>query len=68
MVCPVQRGDVTFHHSKTPHMTTANGSGTYRKAITNHLQKVGAGGEGGHYPWKVYVNQRTGEVTIPPRS
>jgi phytanoyl-CoA hydroxylase len=65
VVCPVRRGDVTFHHSKTPHMTTANGSGRYRKALTNHMQARGAGGEGGHYPWKVTVNQFTGERTSP---
>ena len=48
-------------------MTPANVSKTWRKIVTNHLQKVGSGGEGGHYPWKVYVNQRTGERTIPER-
>jgi ectoine hydroxylase-related dioxygenase (phytanoyl-CoA dioxygenase family) len=67
VVCPIARGDVTFHHSKTPHMTTANTSATYRKALTNHMQAKGAGGEGGHYPWKIYVNQRTGERTEPER-
>ena len=62
-----QRGDVTFHHSKTPHMTTANNSRkTWRKAVTNHMQAIGAGGEGDHYPWKVTVNQRTGERFVPP--
>jgi hypothetical protein len=66
--CPVKRGDVTFHHSKTPHMTPANVSKNWRKIVTNHLQKIGSGGEGGHYPWKVYVNQRTGERIIPERS
>jgi phytanoyl-CoA hydroxylase len=65
VICPIKRGSVTFHHSKTPHMTTANTSDRYRKAVTNHLQDVGAGGEGGHYPWKIYVNQRTGERTVP---
>jgi phytanoyl-CoA hydroxylase len=68
IVCPIKRGSVTFHHSKTPHMTTANRSNNWRKAVTNHMQAVGAGGEGGHYAWKVYVNQRTGEVIVPPRS
>ena len=24
VACPIQLGSVTFHHSKTPHMTTAN--------------------------------------------
>ena len=68
VVCPIKRGDVTFHHSKTPHMTTANTSDRYRKAVTNHLQKVGQGGEGGHYPWKIYVNQRTGQRVVPASS
>lgn len=68
VVCPIRRGDVTFHHSKTPHMTTSNMSKRWRKAVSNHMQVVGAGGEGGHYPWKVYVNQRTGETLIPVRS
>ncbi|HEV2364589.1 MAG TPA: phytanoyl-CoA dioxygenase family protein [Caulobacteraceae bacterium] len=66
VVCPIRRGDVTFHHSKTPHMTTANTSGAWRKAVTNHFQAPGSGGEGDHYPWKVSVNQRTGERIIPP--
>ena len=58
VVCPIRRGDVTFHHSKTPHMTTANTSTGWRKAVTNHMQAIGAGGEGDHYPWKVTVDQR----------
>lgn len=68
VVCPIKRGSVTFHHSKTPHMTTANTSDTYRKAVTMHMQTLDAPGEGGHYPWKIYVNQRTGEVLVPERS
>lgn len=58
--CPMARGDVAFHHSKTPHMSNANRGTAWRKAVTNHLQAVGSGGEGGHYPWRVKVNQRTG--------
>jgi phytanoyl-CoA hydroxylase len=65
VVCPIRRGSVTFHHSKTPHMTTANTSNGWRKAVTNHMQMEGAGGEGDHYPWKIYVNQRTGERIVP---
>jgi phytanoyl-CoA hydroxylase len=65
VVCPIARGSVTFHHSKTPHMTTANISQGWRKAVTNHMQETGAGGEGDHYPWKIYVNQRTGERIVP---
>jgi hypothetical protein len=26
---------------------------------------AGAGDEGDHYPWKVYVNQVTGERVVP---
>ncbi len=66
VAAPIKRGAVTFHHSKTPHMTPANTSAGYRKAVTNHLQAPGAGGEGDHYPWKVLVNQRTGERSVPP--
>jgi ectoine hydroxylase-related dioxygenase (phytanoyl-CoA dioxygenase family) len=57
VVCPIERGDVTFHHSKTPHMTTANRSDGWRKAVSNHMQEVGAGGEGDHYPWKITEHQ-----------
>jgi phytanoyl-CoA hydroxylase len=65
VVCPIKRGDVTFHHSKTPHMTTANTSTQWRKAVSNHMQAVGSGGEGNHFPWKIRVNQRTGERFVP---
>jgi phytanoyl-CoA hydroxylase len=65
VVCPISRGDTTFHHSKTPHMTTANTSQGWRKAVTNHLQAAGSGGEGDHYPWKLHVNQRIGERKTP---
>ena len=65
IVCPIRRSDMTFHHSKTPHMTNANTGPNWRKAVTNHLQAVGAGGEGDHYPWRVKVNQRTGERVVP---
>jgi hypothetical protein len=48
-------------------MTPANTSSGWRKALANHMQAIGAGGEGDHYLWKVYVNQRTGERKLPPR-
>ena len=66
VVCPIKRGAVTFHHSKTPHMTNANSSERWRKAVTNHLQAIGAGGQGDHYAWRVRVNQRT--ASAPTRS
>ena len=65
---PLKLGGVTFHHSKTPHMTTANNGTAWRRALTQHLRVVGAEGEGDHYPWKIYVNQATGErITTPTR-
>jgi ectoine hydroxylase-related dioxygenase (phytanoyl-CoA dioxygenase family) len=66
VVCPLHKGGVTFHHSKTPHMTTANTSAIWRRALTQHLRVVGTEGEGDHYPWKIYVNQITGERITPP--
>jgi ectoine hydroxylase-related dioxygenase (phytanoyl-CoA dioxygenase family) len=66
VACPLRLGGVTFHHGKTPHMTPANQSDTWRRALTQHLRVVGSDGEGDHYPWKVYVNQITGERTTPP--
>jgi ectoine hydroxylase-related dioxygenase (phytanoyl-CoA dioxygenase family) len=68
VACPLRLGGVTFHHSKTPHMTTANTTDQWRRILTQHLRAVGAGGEGDHYPWKVYVNQFTGERTVPDSS
>ena len=65
VACPVRVGAVTFHHSKTPHMTGVNSSGTWRRILTQHLRAVGAPGEGDHYPWKVYVNQFSGERIKP---
>lgn len=64
--CPIRAGSVTFHHGKTPHMTPANTSDSWRRAVTTHMRKIGSLGEGDHYPWKVYVNQRTGERIVPP--
>ena len=62
---PAELGGVTFHHSKTPHMTPANTTDSWRRILTQHLKLVGVEGEGDHYPWKVYVNQATGERTVP---
>jgi ectoine hydroxylase-related dioxygenase (phytanoyl-CoA dioxygenase family) len=63
--CPIVAGSVTFHHSKTPHMTPANVSDGWRRAVSTHLRIVGSLGEGDHYPWKVYVNQATGQRIVP---
>ena len=65
VVCPLRKGGVTFHHSKTPHMTNANTSD-----VAAGVDPAPAGrrqrGEGDHYPWKIYVNQVTGERITPP--
>jgi ectoine hydroxylase-related dioxygenase (phytanoyl-CoA dioxygenase family) len=66
VACPIRAGSATFHHGKTPHMTPANQSDAWRRAVTTHMRVQGSLGEGDHYPWKVYVNQVTGERTVPP--
>jgi hypothetical protein len=63
IVCAIERGDVTFHHSKTPHKTTANTSDQWRHAITTHMSVQGIQRGGGHYPWHVVVNQQP-QVTV----
>lgn len=65
VVCPIKLGSVTFHHGKTPHMTTANVTDQWRRILTQHLYEEGSKGEGDHYPWKIYVNQFTGERILP---
>ncbi|MEZ5216278.1 MAG: phytanoyl-CoA dioxygenase family protein [Ilumatobacteraceae bacterium] len=65
VACPVRLGGVTFHHGKTPHMTTANTVVPWRRVLTQHFRQVGTEGEGDHYPWRVWVNQFTGEVFEP---
>ncbi len=66
ITCPIRAGSVTFHHGKTPHMTPGNSSGGWRRAVTTHMRIIGTQGEGDHYPWKVYVNQFSGERIVPP--
>jgi hypothetical protein len=53
-----------IHHGKTPHMTPANRSDGWRRAVTTHTRIIGTGGEGDHSV-EVYVNQITGERTLP---
>jgi len=66
VACPIRAGSVTFHHGKTPHMTPPNQSDAWRRAVSTHMRVAGSSGEGDHYPWKVYVNQATGERIKPP--
>jgi ectoine hydroxylase-related dioxygenase (phytanoyl-CoA dioxygenase family) len=65
VACPVKVGDVTFHHGKMPHFTTGNVTSRWRRILSQHFRQEGTLGEGDHYPWKVYVNQVTGERTVP---
>jgi ectoine hydroxylase-related dioxygenase (phytanoyl-CoA dioxygenase family) len=65
VACPIRLGTVTFHHGKTPHMTPANQTDRWRRVLTQHLRAEGSPGEGDHYPWKVYVNQFTGDLVKP---
>lgn len=67
VACPLRVGGVTFHHGKTPHMTPANTTDQWRRILTQHLRVEGSEGEGDHYPWKVYVNQVTGDRYEPAR-
>ncbi|MGH7143139.1 MAG: phytanoyl-CoA dioxygenase family protein [Planctomycetota bacterium] len=55
--CPLKAGDVTFHHSKTPHQTGGNSTDAWRLSIANHLSAPGIKGEGSPYPWRVRVTQ-----------
>lgn len=58
VICPIEKGDVTFHHGKTPHMTTGNSSDGWRKVIATHMSVGGAPtGDRDRYPWHVNVNQ-----------
>ena len=62
VACPIEEGSVTFHHSKTPHMTTANSSESWRLALAQHFRNpVCKELPEDNYPWRVRVSQRTGE-------
>ena len=56
--CPLKTGSVTFHHSKTPHMSTANTSGNWRLTLAQHFSAPECRQvEADHYPWRVAVDQ-----------
>lgn len=56
--CPLNAGDITFHHSKTPHQTGGNSTDRWRLSIASHLSAPGAKQEGAKYPWRVHVRQK----------
>jgi phytanoyl-CoA hydroxylase len=62
--CPLRLGSVTFHHGRTPHMAGPNRSQGWRKALTQHLKREGLSGaheDRDHYPWKISVDQFSGD-------
>lgn len=67
MACPIDAGSVTFHHSNTPHMTTANSSNAWRLVLTQHFRNPACKDlPEDNYPWRVHVNQRTGARVQEP--
>lgn len=62
VACPIEAGSVTFHHSRMPHMTTANTSDTWRLVLTQHFRNpLCKDLPEDHYAWRVRVSQRSGE-------
>lgn len=60
VACPIDVGSVTFHHSRTPHMTTGNSSGNWRAVLTQHFRNPACrDAPEENYPWRVKVSQRT---------
>lgn len=62
VACPIDAGSVTFHHSRTPHMTTANATDAWRLVLTQHFCNPACKAVAeDNYPWRVRVSQRSGE-------
>lgn len=62
VVCPLKAGDVTFHHSKTPHMTTGNTSDRWRLTLAQHFWNPDCKTlPAENYAWRVEVGQATNE-------
>lgn len=62
VVCPIDAGSVTFHHSKTPHMTTANSTNRWRLSLAQHFRNPACKRvPEDNYPWRVRVRQRADE-------
>ena len=47
-------------------MTPPNRSDAWRRAVTTHMRVAGSSARAITIPWKVYVNQITGERIEPP--
>jgi hypothetical protein len=62
VVCPIKAGSVTFHHSKTPHMTTGNTSDQWRLTLAQHFwNPLCKDLPQENYKWRVMVDQKTNE-------
>ena len=62
--CPIQVGSITFHHSKMPHMTTANKTDKMRYALSQHFHTESAKIDTKQqYNWKVIRTQIKDETT-----
>ena len=62
--CPIQVGSITFHHSKMPHMTTANKTDKTRYALSQHFHTESAKIDTKQqYNWKVIRTQIKDETT-----
>jgi len=62
VVCPLKAGSVTFHHSKTPHMTTGNTSERWRLTLAQHFWNPACKAQREqNYNWRVLVNQQNNE-------
>jgi ectoine hydroxylase-related dioxygenase (phytanoyl-CoA dioxygenase family) len=62
VACPIDAGSVTFHHSRTPHMTTPNTSDRWRLSLAQHFRNPACKALAAeNYPWRVRVSQRSGE-------
>ncbi|MBI3832286.1 MAG: phytanoyl-CoA dioxygenase family protein [Planctomycetes bacterium] len=61
-VCRMKAGSVTFHHSKTPHMTTGNTSDAWRLTLAQHFWNPACKTmPAQNYHWRVEVNQANNE-------
>lgn len=59
VACPIDAGTVTFHHSRMPHMTTANSTDRWRLVLTQHFRNPACKDlPEDNYPWRVRVKQR----------
>jgi phytanoyl-CoA hydroxylase len=63
VVCPIDTGSVTFHHSKTPHMTTGNSVDRWRLVLAQHFRNPDCKNiPEDDYPWRVHVTQQSGDA------